>query len=975
MLIRLFPSKSFTERAILNSICSKSIYLFILMNFLWISQTYSQGVSINNSGNRPDTSAILDVQSANKGLLIPQLSLSSLSDATTIPLPSHSLLVYNTNSALTGGKGYYYNSGTTGSPSWSRLTSSTDLLAMAAIGSTPNANGASISGNSLNLQPANGTFGGVVTTSAQTFAGDKTFSGAIAASNLSGTNTGDNAVNSLYSGLVSNATHTGDATGSTALTVVKINGTSLAGLATGLLKNTTGTGVPSIATGADIPNITQSQVTNLTTDLSLLAPKASPTFTGTVTMPSPVTLGGTSVTTTGTQLNYLNAATGTTGTTSSNLVYSTSPLLSTPRLASTSTNGYVWTATDAIGNGSWQNATGVNTVSAIGSTPNANGASIAGNTLNLQPADATYGGIVTAGAQTIAGAKTFSGAISASNLSGTNTGDNAVNSLYSGLVSNATHTGDAVGSTALTVVKINGTSLAGLATGLLKNTTGTGVPSIATGADIPNITQSQVTNLTTDLSLLAPKASPTFTGTVTMPSPVTLGGTSVTTTGTQLNYLNAATGTTGTTSSKLVYSTSPLLTTPRLASTSTSGYVWTATDTIGNGTWQSVPNFSSASNLVYVYSLSDLPTPSGSAITLNANKMYIFSGLVNISPNYLNLNGAGLRGTDPAKDGVMSSVSGAILRSTGVSVFIEDFATIPLSASTKAYDFADATGLQFCNIFSGSSVVEAGVPSLGVGQISGFKAITIADNYWNCKDGIKVTGTVGKFCSAYNFITGITSGSGIEFLAGLTIDDIDLSNNYFIYTGQTGVKVNAGATIDRGRMTTNMFRGVSTYTSGFDSYSPAWEMRQNTLVPNSRALGSLYLSESTTPTATSLTTVSTYYKIAGTTTAGTLQRFTASSNRLTYIGNQQITGKVIAIIGARSPCTNGDFTIVIAKNGTAIANPTGSMAPSANNQSFQITLATEVDLSTNDYVEVFIRTNNSGTNTITIDNIQFRVTD
>ena len=71
--------------------------------------------------------------------------------------------------------------------------------------------------------------------------------GTVTGSNLSGTNTGDNAVNSLYSGLVSNATHTGDATGATALTVVGINGTILSTLATGILKNTTGTGVPSIA--------------------------------------------------------------------------------------------------------------------------------------------------------------------------------------------------------------------------------------------------------------------------------------------------------------------------------------------------------------------------------------------------------------------------------------------------------------------------------------------------------------------------------------------------------------------------------------------------------------------------------------------------------------------------------------------------------------------------------------------------------
>lgn len=65
--------------------------------------------------------------------------------------------------------------------------------------------------------------------------------------NTSGTNSGDNATNTQYSGLVTNATHTGDATGATALTVVGINGTSLAGLETGILKNTTSTGVPSIA--------------------------------------------------------------------------------------------------------------------------------------------------------------------------------------------------------------------------------------------------------------------------------------------------------------------------------------------------------------------------------------------------------------------------------------------------------------------------------------------------------------------------------------------------------------------------------------------------------------------------------------------------------------------------------------------------------------------------------------------------------
>jgi hypothetical protein len=389
--------------------------------------------------------------------------------------------------------------------------------------------------------------------------------------------------------------------------------------------------------------------------------------------------------------------------------------------------------------------------------------------------------------------------------------------------------------------------------------------------------------------------------------------------------------------------------------------------------WEAVAFINPNSNLVHVYSMADLPTPSGSAITLDATKMYVFNGLINISPYYLNLNGANLRGTDPSKDGVMSTVNGAVLRSTGVSVFIENFVVIPASGTTKAYDFSDATGTKFCNIFSGSSVVEIGIPSLGVGQVSGFKATTLLSNYWNCADGIKVTGNVGKFCSAYNFITGISAGYGIEFLSGLTIEDIDLSNNYFVYTGQTGVKVNAGATVDRGRMTTNMFRGVGSYLDGFDSYTAAWNMQQNTFIPNSRAYCFTFMNGNNT--FTTLSSAGTYYKIAGTTSVSGQQRFTNTNNKITYTGKDDITGKVAIVIGAKAPANNADFTIALAKNGVIMPTPNGSMAPTVNNQSFQITLLAEVELATNDYIEVFIRSNNGNSTNIKIEEMQFRVED
>lgn len=66
--------------------------------------------------------------------------------------------------------------------------------------------------------------------------------------------------------VTTNANLTGDVTSiGNAATVVKINGTSLSGLSTGILKNTTSTGVPSIAIAADFPTLNQNTSGNAAT--------------------------------------------------------------------------------------------------------------------------------------------------------------------------------------------------------------------------------------------------------------------------------------------------------------------------------------------------------------------------------------------------------------------------------------------------------------------------------------------------------------------------------------------------------------------------------------------------------------------------------------------------------------------------------------------------------------------------------------
>jgi hypothetical protein len=98
--------------------------LFALSFVALLQQAHSQNVGISTNGATPDPSAMLDIVSSNKGLLIPRISLSSTADAAISPATS--LLVYNTNAAMTNGNGagFYYNSGTSGAPSWVKLVTS-----------------------------------------------------------------------------------------------------------------------------------------------------------------------------------------------------------------------------------------------------------------------------------------------------------------------------------------------------------------------------------------------------------------------------------------------------------------------------------------------------------------------------------------------------------------------------------------------------------------------------------------------------------------------------------------------------------------------------------------------------------------------------------------------------------------------------------------------------------------------------------
>ena len=76
------------------------------------SNGVAQNLCITNNFDLPDSSAMLDIRSTNKGLLVPRVQLQSTTDIATIHSPAISLLVYNTNvTMIGGGLGFWYWNG------------------------------------------------------------------------------------------------------------------------------------------------------------------------------------------------------------------------------------------------------------------------------------------------------------------------------------------------------------------------------------------------------------------------------------------------------------------------------------------------------------------------------------------------------------------------------------------------------------------------------------------------------------------------------------------------------------------------------------------------------------------------------------------------------------------------------------------------------------------------------------------------
>jgi hypothetical protein len=88
----------------------KKITILLTLIIAYSVGNLNAQVAITDDGSMPDNSAMLDIQSADKGLLIPRMTIA---ERDAILSPANGLLVF-----VTDDNQFYYNSGTSASPNW-----------------------------------------------------------------------------------------------------------------------------------------------------------------------------------------------------------------------------------------------------------------------------------------------------------------------------------------------------------------------------------------------------------------------------------------------------------------------------------------------------------------------------------------------------------------------------------------------------------------------------------------------------------------------------------------------------------------------------------------------------------------------------------------------------------------------------------------------------------------------------------------
>jgi len=366
-------------------------------------------------------------------------------------------------------------------------------------------------------------------------------------------------------------------------------------------------------------------------------------------------------------------------------------------------------------------------------------------------------------------------------------------------------------------------------------------------------------------------------------------------------------------------------------------------------------------NLIFVNRKEDFPTAVTGVITLLEGVNYFICTDVDLSGDRIvcsqntTLIGGSSENCRIKSTGLSSAV--ALITSAWSlpmnNLTIEHGLALNLDATANANQAIDWNGVNFT-----SCAV--------VGTIKNYTNFVMNGSAFLESQGLTFDGTFGTIAFDNCLFNCIASGTSLILPSTLTVTTRFrvIYSSFVIGSGETGINVSTSATIPTSGYILDKvnFSGAGTYTTGVLYTDNKASFSGCKGISNSGNMAQYYMAGNATPTVVAV--INTYYKILGTTSSGTyVEKFTLTSNKALYSGVIEGLYKVSAMISLTSGNTNV-ISARIAKNGVTSAQSTSKTTTSGIGKSENIGCFDLVNLTTNDYVEVFIA--NDTLNDITV---------
>lgn len=366
---------------------------------------------------------------------------------------------------------------------------------------------------------------------------------------------------------------------------------------------------------------------------------------------------------------------------------------------------------------------------------------------------------------------------------------------------------------------------------------------------------------------------------------------------------------------------------------------------------------------VIVHVLSDLPAASGGKITLAANTLYFFGDSVNIGTDFLQFSaGSGIEAPAAFTSTITYTGTVPMLQGADVNATIDD---ITLScANSDVYSWVDTGG-------GGNSIVLISdvlvVACKAVGTFDDINTLVVdGSTVVSCTDGIAILGNsmLGFRLTSLSMLSTDTSYIGID-VTGATIQTVNIDG--VILTGgagSIGLKGDAASANIAANFIANVsnvqFQGVTTPLSGITIDDFRWNFQGNGEVADTMpdALSSLTGNATATVLAIGVPTL-----VAGTWSLERSSQYTTTTGgRATYNGERDLVTPIDAsVVINPASGTNKSIRVFIALNGTEITNSGMSVNISSGDPK-EISVPWQVNLTTGDFIEVFIENETDSVN-------------